>query len=131
MNPIFAYIIEYGSPSPDQIAIRLWILLAIMLSPIFLVYGLSKLHSEKIKLAIFRPIVVIFLLAALIVPTVGPPSIGSTAIAVLSFCTSLELLWYEWGGSRILGVIGVIVSGIGMYYMIPGALPHYLMTGRI
>ncbi len=130
MLPI-AYTLSYGyTPNADQIQMRIILYLVILSSPAFVVYAISKLVGYEARYAIFKTIIGIVLASFFIVPTVGPTPAWAAAVVVLIFCSSLELIRYEMLG-KFIGIPCAAFALFGMYHVVPGALPHYLMTGRI
>jgi hypothetical protein len=127
---ILAYSFVYRPPTPSQLETRLILYPVLVLAVILALYVFLKLARYEARYAACNIIIGVSLGAVLIVPTIGPSSVGFSLFGIASLCASMELLRYEALG-KLIGALGIPLSLWFLYHVIPESIPHYLMTGRI
>ena len=126
-----AYSMSYGAaPAADQVQFRFWLFIFLLSSPALVVYAVSRLAEDESKVGIFSWVSQLSILAAMIVPTVGPTHVSAPMLAVLVLCGSAELLRYGWW-EKTKGAFGPMMAGFALGGVVQSAFPHFMMTGRI
>jgi hypothetical protein len=109
-----AYSFSYGSsPTPDQVQFRFWLFIFLLSSPALVVYAVSRLAEDESKVCIFSWVSQLSILAAMIVPTVGPAHVSAPMLVVFMLCSSADLLRYGlWEKTK--GAFGPMMAGFAL-----------------